>query len=379
MRILGERADGAVYVSMGGGIALVLKDDRVTRPLDDTVVETMGPWRRAADDNDHDVRRAMQRALDRAQHAPLSHFLLADEPKEGEAVLLDKDEHGYGSDPLDERGTPGAVAPKEGVLTRIKKGIGKKIADVKAGYAKFEEARKSGVLEDAYAPRAAAKRDATAAREKLKRDREFGLADDQPRDEQGRFAATPGGGRSAKTAPAPLDHWDAPEPQADFNGNEVGVHRRHDGGFVVTRSWDLEQNGGRDAFGEPIDDGGRTPNVEHHEVIRADTEETATEVAARLAYEDHFTLPKGAVLIDDAPSDLKEEIERRIKRPRLDNASKFAALLASTTTAKTLTLSDKHEHPFTWCKEHVIPAMEREGKAPDDPDAFCAFWKAEHT
>jgi hypothetical protein len=35
------------------------------------------------------------------------------------------------------------------------------------------------------------------------------------------------------------------------------------------------------------------------------------------------------------------------------------------------------EHPFTWCMENVIPAMEREGKAPADPEAFCSWWKHE--
>lgn len=33
------------------------------------------------------------------------------------------------------------------------------------------------------------------------------------------------------------------------------------------------------------------------------------------------------------------------------------------------------EHRFTYCKEHVIPAMAAQGKAPSDEDAFCGWWK----
>lgn len=36
------------------------------------------------------------------------------------------------------------------------------------------------------------------------------------------------------------------------------------------------------------------------------------------------------------------------------------------------------EHPFSYCMENVIPAMREKGKEPDDPEAFCGWWKAEH-
>ncbi len=36
------------------------------------------------------------------------------------------------------------------------------------------------------------------------------------------------------------------------------------------------------------------------------------------------------------------------------------------------------DHPFTYCMANIIPAMERDGKAPSDPEAFCGWWKAEH-
>lgn len=38
---------------------------------------------------------------------------------------------------------------------------------------------------------------------------------------------------------------------------------------------------------------------------------------------------------------------------------------------------DKEEHPFTYCKEVVIPAIEAKGKKVDDPDQFCGWWKQE--
>lgn len=37
--------------------------------------------------------------------------------------------------------------------------------------------------------------------------------------------------------------------------------------------------------------------------------------------------------------------------------------------------SEKGEHPFTYCMEKIIPAMEAKGKGPDDPKAFCGWWK----
>lgn len=55
--------------------------------------------------------------------------------------------------------------------------------------------------------------------------------------------------------------------------------------------------------------------------------------------------------------------------------NKFRALLDAS-TARHLEPS-AGEHPFTYCMEHVIPAMEEEGKAPEDPKAFCGWWKAE--
>jgi hypothetical protein len=33
------------------------------------------------------------------------------------------------------------------------------------------------------------------------------------------------------------------------------------------------------------------------------------------------------------------------------------------------------DHPFQWCMDNVIPKMAEEGKEPDDPEAFCAWWK----
>lgn len=63
---------------------------------------------------------------------------------------------------------------------------------------------------------------------------------------------------------------------------------------------------------------------------------------------------------------------RFVKREGVWMLSTYARLIQG------LSLSQKSEHPFTYCKEHVIPAMRENGREPDDPDAFCAWWKAEH-
>lgn len=36
------------------------------------------------------------------------------------------------------------------------------------------------------------------------------------------------------------------------------------------------------------------------------------------------------------------------------------------------------EHPFAHCLDVIIPAIEAQGHAVDDPEAFCGWWKAEH-
>ena len=43
-----------------------------------------------------------------------------------------------------------------------------------------------------------------------------------------------------------------------------------------------------------------------------------------------------------------------------------------------LTAAAGGDHPFTYCMEVVVPAMEDAGHGPDDPEAFCGWWKSEH-
>ena len=40
-------------------------------------------------------------------------------------------------------------------------------------------------------------------------------------------------------------------------------------------------------------------------------------------------------------------------------------------------LEAKDEHPFTYCMETIIPAIEEKGKPVSDPEAFCGWWKAQ--
>lgn len=88
MRIMGRRTDGALYLSVGGGFAVILKGTRVTPTVDAMVIETLGPWLPV--DNTFEARRSAQMALDRAQMASLDGFALREEPKgEQYRLLLD--------------------------------------------------------------------------------------------------------------------------------------------------------------------------------------------------------------------------------------------------------------------------------------------------
>ena len=85
--------------------------------------------------------------------------------------------------------------------------------------------------------------------------------------------------------------------------------------------------------------------------------------------------------------DVRRAVEKRLDAARVAPLAFFAPTLTQDAAHRNLWLSVKDrldlkdaapEHPFTHCREVIIPAMEAEGKAPDDPDAFCAWWKAEH-
>ena len=85
MKIVGLRRDGVLFVTAGSGVAVMLKGDRVTPPLDALTVDRLGPW----DLGGYDVA-----VLVAARGAG------GTRPRAGCAdddFALDKDEHGYGS------------------------------------------------------------------------------------------------------------------------------------------------------------------------------------------------------------------------------------------------------------------------------------------
>jgi len=57
------------------------------------------------------------------------------------------------------------------------------------------------------------------------------------------------------------------------------------------------------------------------------------------------------------------------------NYSETYAALAAAPAVKALAYEGPH--PFSYCMDTVIPAMEKDGKGPDDPESFCAWWKGE--
>ena len=92
MRIAGQRADGALYLSLGGGVAVVLKGNRVTPPLDEIVVDTMGPWVSAS--NTYEERVRVERLLNIANLANVEYFLLKAAFEYGQRAEPDPDAGG---------------------------------------------------------------------------------------------------------------------------------------------------------------------------------------------------------------------------------------------------------------------------------------------
>ena len=74
MRIAGQRADGALFVALGDGLAVVLKGNRVTPTVDQSVAELLGPWTPV--DNSLEQRRSASRALELARVASMDYFQL---------------------------------------------------------------------------------------------------------------------------------------------------------------------------------------------------------------------------------------------------------------------------------------------------------------
>lgn len=73
MKIVAKRSDGALHLYVGAGVAVILKNDRVTPPLDDAVVQSMGPWTPAQ--TTLELRREIERRVDRARVAGMDYFV----------------------------------------------------------------------------------------------------------------------------------------------------------------------------------------------------------------------------------------------------------------------------------------------------------------
>jgi len=283
MRIAGRRADGALYLSLGGGIAVVLKGYYMTPPLDAVVVDDMGPWESA--NNEFAERTRVERILNTASLAPMSYFALTFEKGNPFAKKDDGDK------------TDKADAPFGGKKAAP---FGEKTEDEAVALDKFhsldetrEEKDKKPVSEVAQAA------------------------------QSGEAAAPPAVEVLNLT---PVDPAEERRKKREALKGKVKAAARSKG---------------------------RTADVLADEDI---------------SDEDLFAMAKElGVTLDETPDAVT----------LIDNTDRFKQLLASTTTAKHMQLQ-KDEHPFQWCMDNVIPAMEREGKAPDDPEAFCAYWKAEN-
>ncbi len=63
-----------------------------------------------------------------------------------------------------------------------------------------------------------------------------------------------------------------------------------------------------------------------------------------------------------------------VPRAAVARDSTFRALLQGVPPR---VLAGGGDHPFTYCMETIVPAIEEKHGAIDDPNAFCGFWKAE--
>jgi len=87
MRIEGRRADGAQLVLLGAGLAVIMRDQRVTKAVDEDVARKMGPWAPVA--NTLDQRRAIEKEVDRCRVVPLALMNFAGPPPEAVATPED--------------------------------------------------------------------------------------------------------------------------------------------------------------------------------------------------------------------------------------------------------------------------------------------------
>jgi hypothetical protein len=75
MRVAGTREDGALWLTLDGGMSVILCEDRCSPPMDPQAAERLGPWRDAHGVSGGD-RRELARRLDKARTCPVSTFLL---------------------------------------------------------------------------------------------------------------------------------------------------------------------------------------------------------------------------------------------------------------------------------------------------------------
>jgi len=75
MRVAGTREDGALWLTLDGGMSVILCEDRCSPPMDPQAAERMGPWRDAHGVSGGD-RRELARRLDKARTCPASTFAL---------------------------------------------------------------------------------------------------------------------------------------------------------------------------------------------------------------------------------------------------------------------------------------------------------------
>lgn len=75
MKVAGRRKDGALNLSIGGGLAVIIRSGKKSPPIDVSLAAKMGPW--VQGDNSLATRRALDESLRRARVVPLRMFSLA--------------------------------------------------------------------------------------------------------------------------------------------------------------------------------------------------------------------------------------------------------------------------------------------------------------
>jgi len=75
MKIAGQRVDGALHLALGGGVSVVLRGQHMSRPLDESVAERMGPWHAVV--SSFDSRRRVERMLETARVVPISQLAIS--------------------------------------------------------------------------------------------------------------------------------------------------------------------------------------------------------------------------------------------------------------------------------------------------------------